>query len=138
MFFRSSKTIVCCLPLALAQYGEPAGSKTSSAATAATTTSSSTSGLQTVMVGANGALTFSPNSITAATGSSVEFVFSGPEHSVVEGSFDSPCAPLANDTGFYSGLITTSGSGNNANVFTIAINDTNPIVSHDRVAITGV
>ena len=132
--FPASKILVACfLPLALAQYGAPAGSSGSSmpssvAAATAATTSFSTSGVQTVTVGANNALAFSPNSITAAVGSSIEFVFSPPEHSVVEGVFDSPCTP-SNNSGFYSGLMTTS-SGTNANVFTITINDTNPIVSN--------
>ena len=146
MYFSSNTLLVTFLPLALAQYGPPADSSTSSTAAAAapaSTTSSSTSGVQTVTVGANNALSYSPNTITAAVGSSIEFVFSPPTHSVTQSSFDSPCAPLANNTGFYSGLFNTA-SGTNANVFTITINDTNPIwfycafPSHCELGMAGV
>jgi len=80
-----------------------------------------------VTVGNDNALAFSPNSITAAVGSSIEFAFFAPIHSVTQSSFDSPCAPFTNGTGFWSGAITTTGDGSNANVFTLTVNDTNPI-----------
>lgn len=125
MHFSSSLHLFSLFPLALAQYGGgPADSTTTSAAS--TATSASNPGVQTIMVGANNAIAYSPNTITAAAGTSVEFVFSPPIHSVTQSSFDSPCAPLANGTGFFSGLVNTA-SGTNTNVFTIAINDTNPI-----------
>ena len=116
------------IPLTLAQYGGGSGStttSTSSSAAPATTTSSSSTSIQTVTVG-NGALAFSPNSFTAAVGSQVEFVFFPPTHSVAQSSFASPCTPLNNGTGFFSGEMTTA-TGENANVFTVTINDTNPI-----------
>ncbi|RDL30787.1 Uncharacterized protein BP5553_10132 [Venustampulla echinocandica] len=115
-------------PWALAQYGggSPSSSRTTSTESATTTTSSA-HGVQTVTVGKDNALAFSPDSITAAVGSSIEFVFYPPVHSVTQSSFDSPCAPLANGTGFWSGAITTTGDKTNTNVFTLTINDTNPI-----------
>ena len=144
MFFSSNTIIACLLPLASAQYGSPGDSTTTSKAAApVSTTSSSTSGVQTVTVGANGQLGFSPNTITAAVGSSIEFIFSPPTHSVAQSSFDSPCAPFANGTSFYSGFVNTA-SGTNANVFTLTINDTNPIwfycafPSHCELGMTGV
>jgi plastocyanin len=124
MHFSRQLILFALLPLGLAQYGGGGGSPTT---TSATTTSSSTSSVQTVTVGDNNALAFSPNSITADIGTTVEFVFFPPLHSVTQSTFESPCAPLANGTGFWSGAMTTSGGGPNANVFTLTINDTNPI-----------
>jgi plastocyanin len=103
------------LPLALAQYGGGGGgapaTTTSSTSSPATTTSSSSVSIQTVTVGQNGALAFSPNSITAAVGSQVEFIYFPPTHSVVQAAFDAPCQPI-NDTGFFSGSFTTSSGPN--------------------------
>jgi plastocyanin len=127
MHFSSSLHLFSLLPLALAQYGGgPAPGSTTASAASTATTSASNPGVQTVMVGANNGIAYSPNTIMAAVGTSVEFVFSPPTHSVTQSSFDSPCAPLANGTGFFSGLVNTA-SGTNTNVFTITINDTNPI-----------
>lgn len=74
-------------------------------------------------VGEDG-LSFSPNSTTAAKGDTVVFHFYPGKHSVVEGSFDSPCDPLAN--GFYSGYL-DSNSGESKTTFVVTVNDTNPI-----------
>lgn len=74
-------------------------------------------------VGEDG-LSFSPNSTTAAKDDTVIFHFYPGKHSVVEGSFDSPCAPLAN--GFYSGYLDSS-SGESETTFVVTVNDTNPI-----------
>lgn len=111
---------------ALAQYGggSPSSSTTS---TQSPTSTSSTPGVQTVTLGDDNKLAFSPDSIKADVGSTIEFQFYPPIHSVTQSSFNSPCAPLANGAGFWSGAITTTGDGTNANVFTLVINDTNPI-----------
>jgi plastocyanin len=79
-----------------------------------------------VQVGING-LAYTPNITTAAVGDTITFHFypGGPGgHNVVQGSFDSPCTFL--NGGFYSGFIITL-TGESDNVFTITINDTNPI-----------
>jgi len=79
-----------------------------------------------VQVGING-LAYTPNITTAAVGDAITFHFypGGPGgHNVVQGSFDSPCTFL--NGGFYSGFIITL-TGESDNVFTITINDTNPI-----------
>ena len=107
------------IPLALAQDGGGSASTTS--------TTSSTPSVQTVTVGDDNKLAFSPDSITADVGSTIEFQFYPPIHSVTQSSFDSPCVPFTNGTGFWSGPITTTGQGINANVFTLTINDTNPV-----------
>lgn len=57
-----------------------------------------------VQVG-DGGLNYNPSSLTAAVGDQVEFHFS-PFHSVTQGSFANPCAPL--DGGFNSGVVTSS------------------------------
>ncbi|KFZ14692.1 hypothetical protein V501_03116 [Pseudogymnoascus sp. VKM F-4519 (FW-2642)] len=127
MNFLSKSLLLSLLPFALAQYdGGAAGSSTTTSIASATTSSSSAPGVQTVSVGDNNAIAFSPDTITAAVGSSIEFIFFPPIHSVTQSTFESPCAPLANRTGFWSGAFTTA-SGQNANIFTLTINDTNPI-----------
>ncbi|KAI5456942.1 Cupredoxin [Mariannaea sp. PMI_226] len=68
-----------------------------------------------------GGLQFSPNSIKAAKGDTVEFHFDG-AHSVVSGPFASPCTP-ASSGGFFSGPLP---KGDN-NVFSVDINSTDPI-----------
>ena len=100
--------------------------------------------IQVVTVGQGEQLQYSPDTITAAVGSQVEFQFFGPTHSVVQASFDKPCAPFDNGDGFFAAMSTT-GTGPNVSFpsektgnfqsnhslqpmsFTITINDTNPI-----------
>lgn len=127
MNFSSKSLLLSLFPFALAQDGGgAAGGSTTTSVASATTTSSSAPGVQTVTVGDNNAIAFSLDTITAAVGSSIEFVFFPAIHSVTQSTFESPCAPLANGTGFWSGAFTTA-SGQNANVFTLTVNDTNPI-----------
>ncbi|KIM97623.1 hypothetical protein OIDMADRAFT_43580 [Oidiodendron maius Zn] len=123
----SPTVLLLSLPLALAQYGggSPAASPTTSSTSAPASTTAPSVSIQTVTVGENNQLVFNPDTITAAVGSEVEFIFFPPSHSVVQAAFDAPCQPIGNN-GFYSGAFTTS-SGSNANSFTITINDTNPI-----------
>jgi plastocyanin len=113
--------LLSALPLTLAQYGPPAAATTSSPATSSTSTANP--GVHSVSVG-NGALAYSPDTITAAVGDTIEFHFFAPLHSVAQGNFSTPCTPTPN--GFFSGDISTS-SGENVDVFTVTVNDTNPI-----------
>ena len=71
--------------------------------------------VQIVTVGEGGAIQYSPDTITAAVGSQVEFQFFGPAHSVVQADFASPCQPFNNGAGFFAGM-QTSGSGPNVSV----------------------
>lgn len=146
MNFSSQLLLLCLISLALAQYGgggNPSSSTTTSTHSA-TSTSSSAPGVQTITVGKDNALAFSPDSVTAAVGSSIEFQFYAPIHSVTQSSFDAPCSTFSNGTGFWSGPITTTGNGPNNNVFTLTINDTNPIwffcatISHCETGMSGV
>jgi len=62
-----------------------------------------------VIVGKTG-LSFEPNSVKAANGDTVTFKFWPKNHSVAQGSFGSPCNPLAGDKGFWSGYVPTSSN----------------------------
>jgi len=126
MYTFKALLLLCSIPFTLGQYGNPPPDQTTTSASSASSASAApAAGVQVVTVGQNG-LSFSPNSLTATVGSSVEFHFFPPTHSVAQSSFSTPCAPPSNSSGFWSGLIQSSG-GQNSNVFRITINDTNPI-----------
>lgn len=72
-----------------------------------------------------GGFIFSPNELKAAVGDVLEFHFYPSNHSVVQGDFDNGCQPVTTG-GFFSGFFPTS-SGENSNVFSVTVNDTNPI-----------
>ncbi|MCJ1284902.1 hypothetical protein MMC26_004239 [Xylographa opegraphella] len=75
------------------------------------------------------ALVFTPNSVTAAVGSLVQFQFHPMNHSVVQSTFANPCIPINNIMpsvkGIFSGFQPTTGL--TTPMFTILINDTQPI-----------
>lgn len=117
-----------------------------SAAFAQTTGSSSKSTMvHVVQVGQNG-LMFTPDQLTAAVGDMVQFQFWPQNHSVVQSSFDSPCMPLGSTMmmsgsmnsmmnsnmmmGFNSGFMPVAADATMHPVFTIQINNTNPIWIH--------
>lgn len=60
---------------------------------------------------------FTPDTVTAAQGDVVRFRF-GSGHNVVSGKFDTPCQP---DNVIYS------GSPRDGDVFSVTVNNTNPI-----------
>jgi plastocyanin len=112
MYTFKALLFLCSIPFTLGQYGNPPpDSSTSTSPASAAASASPAAGVQVVTVGQNG-LSFSPNSITAAVGSFVEFHFFPPTHSVAQSSFSTPCAPPSNGTGFWSGLIQSSGGQN--------------------------
>ena len=79
-----------------------------------------------ISVGQDGALAFAPNTTTAAIGDTLEFHFysgSGP-HSVVLGSYASPCLP-ASASSFFSGYITGTSTGNDT--FSVSVTSTAPM-----------
>jgi len=106
--------------VALAQYDYAS----SSASTTATVASTASNSIQTIAVGQNG-LSFTPNSIVVSPGNQVVFQFYPGDHSVVQGSFNTPCLP-ASASAFYSGYV-NSNNGPASQVFTISINTTDPI-----------
>ncbi|PSR77107.1 hypothetical protein BD289DRAFT_347284, partial [Coniella lustricola] len=69
---------------------------------------------------------FDPPSVNASVGDILEFHFLPHNHSVVMGDLTSPCQP-ATSGGFYSGFLTAL-DGENAQVFQVTVNDTNPMV----------
>ncbi|KAK9326437.1 Cupredoxin [Lipomyces orientalis] len=78
-----------------------------------------------------GALDYTPNTITADVGDYVVFTFLSGTHGVAQASYDSPCSPYsdstegAGKTGLYSGLITPIR--NYDPTYTIRIDSTDPI-----------
>jgi len=124
MYYSTLPIILSLLPFALGQYGDDSPSTIASSA-APSTTASSVAGVHIVAVGQTG-LAFSPNSITAAVGDTVEFQFYPEKHSVAQSSFAAPCTPFSNGTSFFSGSMSTT-SGVNANTFQLKINDSSPI-----------
>ncbi|KAE9364061.1 Cupredoxin [Stipitochalara longipes BDJ] len=72
-----------------------------------------------VITAGSGGLAFSPDSVTADVGDTLEFHFVGTIHSAVQGDFGSPCAQSS--TGFDSGPVTSS------DVFRVTVQNTDPI-----------
>ncbi|TLD38101.1 Siderophore iron transporter [Venturia nashicola] len=60
-----------------------------------------------VMVGPNGGLTFSPNTVTAAVGDTVQFMFVSQNHTVTSGNPNAGCTPNGL---FNSGFVPAPGS----------------------------
>ena len=60
-----------------------------------------------VDAGNNGALAFSPDSLTAKVGDVLQFHFHPINHSVVASDFDNPCSP-SKSGGFFSGFMPVS------------------------------
>ncbi|KAK0627416.1 Cupredoxin [Immersiella caudata] len=81
----------------------------------------------TVDVGLDGNLTYSPNSINEPPRTVVEFSYNPRNHTVTQSSFDKPCFPLPNNSGFSSGFIATTQSVPGLATFELVINDTKPI-----------
>ncbi|KAG8415358.1 hypothetical protein J3459_011428 [Metarhizium acridum] len=82
-------------------------------------------------VGKDG-LAFSPDSVTAAKGDILEYHFYK-QHSVAMGDFANGCTPAAQG-GFFSGVMKTSGNGENKEVFQVTVNGTDPMAFYCTVA----
>lgn len=140
MLFKVAAVLPLLSLVAAQDYGgssSGSGSGSGAAAQSADSSSPSSTGsasgaVQTVKVGENGGVTFSPNKITAAVGDKVEFQFFPVTHSVAQAAFDAPCVP-SGDTAFFSGGITSgpkSGkrqASTDITTFTVTVNDTKPI-----------
>jgi plastocyanin len=80
--------------------------------------------------GANGTLSYTPNSITAAKGDMVQFQFMPKNHTVTQSNFDNPCEPISlhsNVTGVFSGFMPVAATDMSIPTYTILINNTNPM-----------
>ncbi|APA13567.1 hypothetical protein SS1G_07784 [Sclerotinia sclerotiorum 1980 UF-70] len=120
----SKITFILGLPFTFAAYDAADASSSSTAVTPSTTTSTSPSDpTHTILVGAGGQLTFSPNETKADVNTTLEFHFYPKTHSVAQAAFASPC----NGTGFFSGPIATTSEEGNLTVFSVLVNDTKPI-----------
>jgi len=66
-----------------------------------------------VQVGANGTLTYTPNSVTANAGDTIQFQFLSKNHTVTQSSFAAPCQNLTTPTqGIDSGFMPVTNSSN--------------------------
>jgi len=64
-----------------------------------------------VIVGQNNGLTFTPNTVTAAAGDTVQFMFSTQNHTVTAGNPNAGCSPSGQ---FYSGFVPAPGAASPA------------------------
>ncbi|KAF2103841.1 hypothetical protein NA57DRAFT_50707 [Rhizodiscina lignyota] len=110
----------------------------SSSSATASSTSSAASGMTTVHVvqvsDSSGALTFSPNSLTAGVGDMIQYQFYKGNHSVVMASFDQPCVPIQESdpsnaaNAFFSGFMPVENTSDFGRLtYTIMVKDTNPM-----------
>ncbi len=112
--------LACLIAGAIAQYGSAAAATTTSASStsAAASAAASPSNVHSVAVGENG-LVFTPDTLTAVKGDIIEFTFVA-GHSVERSTFSDPCNPVSTGA-IYSGFPSAS------NMFTVTVNDTNPM-----------
>lgn len=97
---------------------------------------------------ANGSLKFYPSELTASPGDMVQFHFWPKSHSVAQSTFADPCQPMpaaaGGTKGFWSGMMPVTAQDTVMPVFSIMVNDTNPIWfycatgSHCQNGMTGV
>jgi plastocyanin len=73
---------------------------------------------------AKNGLHFEPENVVAEMGDMIEFHFLPKNHSVVQSSFDTPCAPL--DGGVFSGFNFATAAGEAGDVFTMLVRDKEP------------
>ncbi|KAK0199428.1 hypothetical protein DFS33DRAFT_1510061 [Desarmillaria ectypa] len=78
-----------------------------------------------VTVGANGALAYDPEYVTASAGDMVNFIFNPKNHTVTQSSFNAPCVHLAD--GVDSGFMPVNASRVDLPTFQLSVNDTKPI-----------
>ncbi|KIW34690.1 uncharacterized protein PV07_01454 [Cladophialophora immunda] len=77
-----------------------------------------------VNVGQNG-FTYSPDTVKAAVGDTVNFHFYPGDHTVTQSPFDSPCQPVSGNA-INSGVI-NSNSGQASTMFSMRVNSTDPL-----------
>ncbi|KXJ85888.1 Cupredoxin, partial [Microdochium bolleyi] len=80
---------------------------------------------KTITIQVGPSLSYSPESTTAAVGDTIDFVFKGRTHDVVQGAFDRPCQAV-NQGGFYSGFF-QDASSSAPKTFRVTVNSTDPI-----------
>lgn len=89
-------------------------------------TVSETGVTHTVVAGRAG-LHFDPENVVAQVGDVIEWHYLPMNHTVAQSSFGSPCAPLADNSGFFSGFNFFTKEGQAPDVFTFTVVDESPI-----------
>ncbi|PGH03433.1 hypothetical protein AJ80_08681 [Polytolypa hystricis UAMH7299] len=123
---RSSYLLKFLLPAAFAQHdngGDENGTANTTIVTSDGAGTQTQSGDHVIQVG-DGGFVFTPDTVTAAVGDKIQFVFHPMNHSVVRSTFDDPCVPTTEGT-IFSGFVPVD-SGTSPNVFIVTVNDTNP------------
>ncbi|RDA89471.1 hypothetical protein CP533_1527 [Ophiocordyceps camponoti-saundersi (nom. inval.)] len=82
---------------------------------------------ETIRVTATSSNVFSPDTVTAKQGDTIEFHFQAQNHSVVAGVFENPCTPMALGSGFFSGFMPVQGGGEAKQVFRVTVNSADPM-----------
>lgn len=94
------------------------------------TTSAAPAATHTIAVGATG-FNFTPNNLTVAVGSVIEFNFYPGNHSVVRSAFKFPCIPYEdtgpNRVGVFSGFLNTDVYSSDGPKYRVRVNDSDPI-----------
>ncbi|EPE04204.1 extracellular serine-rich protein [Ophiostoma piceae UAMH 11346] len=105
-------------------------SATTATATTSTSSTSATTPTHTIAVGATG-FTFTPNNLSVAVGTVVEFNFYPGNHSVARSAYKFPCIPYENTgpnlVGFFSGFQDTNVYSTDGPKYRILVNSTEPI-----------
>lgn len=101
------------------------------------TTGGASGAIHTVVVGASGALTYSPSELTAQPGDTVVFQFQAKNHTITQSSFAAPCRKLASTSttgqvGFDSGFMPVAANSSDFPTYSIVVNDTTPIWAYCR------
>jgi plastocyanin len=78
-----------------------------------------------VQVGGPNGLNYNPQSVTAAQGDTIEFVFMPKNHTVTQSTFAAPCQPMSN--GIDSGFMPVPANSTQVPSMTVLVNDTNPL-----------
>jgi plastocyanin len=74
-----------------------------------------------------GGLRFDPDNMVAEIGDVIEFRFSARNHSVIQSSFEQPCAPMADGSGFRSGSNFATTENEQPDAFQVVVQDKAPI-----------
>lgn len=96
----------------------------------ASSAASAFAAVQTVVVGRNGTLTFSPANFTASIGDTVTFEFHAKNHTVTQSTFPAPCTPFVNassGTVVNSGFVPVAANATTFPTYSIKINSTSPL-----------
>jgi len=78
-----------------------------------------------VQVGGVNGLNYNPQTVTAAVGDTVEFIFMAKNHTATQSTFAAPCEPMSG--GIDSGFMVVAPNATQVPSMTITVNDTTPL-----------